>query len=59
MDIKNICTKYKNAHLLSYFLSEEFTPDEYRDADHINMKGAKKLSNFIKYDIEKFYGNSK
>lgn len=59
MDIKNICTRYKNAHLLSYFLSEEFTPDEYRDADHINMKGAKKLSNFIKYDIEKFYGNSK
>lgn len=50
-DVISICHKNSNAHLLSYFFSEKFVQEDFRDSDHLNIKGAKKLSNIIKKDI--------
>lgn len=50
-DVINVCQSYGKAHLLSYFFSEKFVSGDFRDSDHLNIKGAKKLSNIIKNDI--------
>lgn len=51
IDAKKICEKYNNTHLLIYFFSEIFMQEDFRDGDHLNIKGAEKLSNMLKNDI--------
>lgn len=50
-DVKEICGKYVNTRLLIYFFSNNFIEECFRDGDHLNIKGAKKLSSMIKKDI--------
>lgn len=52
-DIREITDLHNNAYLLYYFLSEQFSLDEFRDADHLNRKGAEKLSRLIKIEVDK------
>lgn len=43
--------KYENAKILNYYDKDLFDKSEYSNEDHLNKKGAIKLANFIREDI--------
>ena len=51
--IDSISNKYDNAYYYNLISDEGFTQEDFRDADHLNENGAKKLTNKIARIIEK------
>lgn len=50
--IDSISNKYDNAYYYNLISDETFTQEDFRDADHLNEYGAKKLTNKIAKIIE-------
>lgn len=43
-NVKKVVEKHTNAVFKNYLFASEFCPEDYKDSDHLNVKGAKKLS---------------
>jgi len=43
--VDNLCRKYSNVSYQNYLTDNTFQEDDFLDADHLNGKGARKLSN--------------
>ena len=47
----NLCNKYSNVSYLNWLTDSRFIDEDYYDADHLNDRGAKKLTTILKEEI--------
>lgn len=50
-NMKNITKEFPHCCVLDYFNDEEFTIEDFYNGDHLNKKGAEKLTNLIRKEI--------
>lgn len=56
--IDSICNSHKNSFYFNFIADSSFIADDFRDADHLNKNGAKKLTLKIKGIIDSVEHNS-
>jgi hypothetical protein len=50
--LKSLC-KQQRCKYLNYLCDERFSLEDFRDADHLNLNGAKKISKILNLDIKR------
>ncbi len=53
--LNNLCEKYDNVESINMLNDMRFLDDDFRDSDHLNLKGAIKFSDLLNSEINKLY----